>query len=109
MSDTTDIFEGIYEALPEARCNLRKGRDTVERALASGIGREHQTTEQGTFRGTDLIVRVLSSELPGRGIDIDDVVEVRQPATTGEWQSFRVAGRNVTGGVVSYTMAAQYE
>ena len=109
MSETTDIFEVMHEAMEEARCNVRKGRDVVERALAGGIGLEHQMTEQGTYKGVDLQVHVLGTELPGRGINIGDVVDVRQPATTGTWQTFRVAGLNVTGGVVTLTMAAQHE
>ena len=109
MSETTEIFEAMYDALEEARCNLRKGRDVVERALAGGIGLEHQMTEQGTFKGVDLQVHVLGSEVPGRGIEIGDVADVRQPAATGTWQTFRVAGLNVTGGVVTYTMAAEHE
>lgn len=109
MSETTDIFDDMFKAMTEAHCDVRKGRVVVTDCLAGSIGQDHQMTELGMYQGVELQIHIKTADLPTRGIAIGDVLDVRQPATSGEWQAFRVAGRTVTGGVVTLEMAAKHE
>lgn len=99
----------MYAAMPEARCDIRKGRTVVSDCLAGSIGQENEATELGVSKSVDLDIYIKTSSLPVRGINIGDVVDVRQPEATGKWQSFRVSGITITGGVSTLSMAAKHE
>jgi hypothetical protein len=110
MSDTfTAAFEMLYDSLPAAQVEVKRGADTISVALSSGSQREWVESEQGVYPGADFSVRYLySAEPSGFGGDsvIGKTVSVKD--ATGAWVDYRVSGRNLRGGVVSLALTSEY-
>ena len=105
--DTTAIFNGIYTANAEARASVRKGRQTIERAMISGYELHRQNSGQGQYRNVDASIRYLLAE-EGSVIDTGDIAEFKMDSSD-EWIKFRVAGRKLTGTVVELIAESMYE
>lgn len=104
---TIAIFNGLYSAITEARASVRKGRQTIERAMVSGYELHRQNSGQGQFRNVDASIRYLLAE-EGSVIVTGDIAEFKMDSSD-EWIKFRVAGRKVIGTVVVLRPESMYE
>ena len=95
--DTTAIFNGLYTAITQARWEIRSGRNTIARAMSSGVGRSRVMTDQGIGRGVTGQLRYLAAD-DIAGTDVGDVIEARPSG--GDWQSFRIGARREVGTIV---------
>lgn len=106
--NTAAIFDDLYASQPEAHASVRVGgRDVVSGALCSGLSFERQDTEQGAFPQTDIVLRLKSSAELSKGMDIGNRIEVKMDADT-EWHTLRIRAKMATGGVMRYSLEAEY-
>jgi len=101
------IFNAGWAALADSRCKIRNSKNqTVEKATAAGIGLDRMNSEEGQYFATDAQVQLRVSDIPSRGFAIGSEVEVLQPVDGGakDWQAFRIGGKKIAGGVVTYTL-----
>jgi len=111
MSFETVAFDGIYESLVIARCQIRIGRTVIAKAICSGIGKLRENTDEGQYGAIDANVRLLSTGEPDGEIKPGTVIEVLQNGKdekTG-WVSARVGGRFPTGGLTRLALEAVHE
>jgi len=102
----TYVWEAGFKAFPSSRCKFRKGRDIVERATAAGIGLDRNSDDMGVYFVADAQVQFRVDDIPARGIEIGDKIEVMQPITDNrrDWQSFRIGGTKIAGGIITFTL-----
>ena len=106
---TDTLFDGVYAGLPEARVQLRAGRDaTITRALCPRSGSARAYTEQGVVPGAVIDVRWKVSEEPaGDKFENGAVVELLPYGAT-EWITLRISERHMSGTIVHVILEAHY-
>ena len=108
MSFETEAFDGIYESITIARCQIRIGRTVIAKALCSGIGKLRENTDEGQLGSIDANVRLLATDEPDDEIKTGTVIEILQNGKT-EWIKARVGGRFPVGGLTRLALEAVNE
>jgi hypothetical protein len=105
--DTASIFNDLYTALTEARCQVRVGgKGVVERCLCSGIGKDRESSEQGQYQAVSAEVRFLAAD-ETTGTQVPNGLEIEIKVDGSDvWQKFRIGGRHVSGAVLRLTLEA---
>lgn len=99
MSDTADLFEAVYDGLPDARATLRAGRAVISRCVCASATNTGSMSEQGIMLTADITARYLLTSDPADGsTDVGKIVDLTLP--TGSAQPYRIAARTVAGGDV---------
>ena len=99
MSDTADLFDAVYDGLPDARATLRAGRAVISRCICASATQTGEPTEQGIMLSADITARYLLSNDPTDGSTaVGKIVDLT--LTTGSAQPYRIAARTVAGGDV---------
>lgn len=108
MSFETTIFEATYNNISWSRCQLKIGRNIIERCTVAGIEQDRQNTENGQYNMIGAQVRLLLSDEPESGIVIGQTVELKQYGRD-DWINLRVGGKFTQGGVTRLSMEAVNE
>ena len=106
MSIGADTFNSCYTALPDCRAQLRVGgRTVVARCLVESVGGELVSTENGVVSTPDVTLRALADDIPAKGCDRNDRVEV-MPAGSTDWAWYRIGNMSTTAGMAVLSMEA---
>lgn len=106
--NAASIFNDLYSHMTEARASVRVGgREVIEKALCSGIEAIREDTDQGTVAATDIMLRILSADEPSGKMALGERIEVKMDAETA-WRKLRIRGKMPTGGVMRYSLEAEY-
>lgn len=106
--NAASIFNDLYEHMTEARASVRVGgREVIEKALCSGIETIREDTDQGTVAATGIMLRILAANAVSGKMELGDRLEVKMDADT-VWRKLRIRGKMPTGGVMRYSLEAEY-
>ena len=95
MADT--LIDAIRANMSDARVSVRfNGRDVLDGA-SDGITTSRADTDMGQASIVEGRVNVKAAQLPAKGYEIGDVVEVRQEGATG-WTRAKVSRATRLGG-----------
>jgi hypothetical protein len=107
------VWQAGYNCLPDSRCYFRKKgceNDTVTKATAAKVALDQAVTEDGVYNTVDCEVMFEVANMPSDEIEINDRVQLLQPIisnpTKDDWQNFRIDGRNIEGGLITFTLGA---
>jgi len=102
-------FDDIYDSLPDARAEIRIGVRVYETALCTNVDFTRELTGQGMVSNSTVTARIkLSDEDPAYQLTPDKVIEVHHLAS-GQWVSFRIAGRRDIAGIITLALETPYE
>ena len=106
--NAASIFNDLYDYMTEARASVRVGsRDIVEKALCSGVETIREDTDQGTLAATDIMLRILAADEPSGKMVLGERIEVKMD-TDAVWRKMRIRGKMPTGGVMRYSLEAEF-
>ena len=108
MSDTfTAAFEMMWDSLPAARAVVYVDGTALDaHALAAGIERTPDYTDQGVVNEADSRLRMLAADEPTDGMQIGRKIEVAMVSDPDTRHQVRIAGRWHAGGVIRYALEA---
>lgn len=99
----SSMFAAAWQTLPDARAEIRVGTDVL-RAVTAGRMEARRDTDNGSFDGTTMNVRVeASSESQRNPLNIGRKVEFKH-LDADEWAWLRIASRKQVAGVLLLTM-----
>ena len=107
MAIGAQLFEACYAELPDTRCSVRVGHDTIARAICTGLDEIKTATDQGGIKGFSGNLRYLSTDEP-KEIAAGDVVEVKR-AQDAKHIRVRAGVRHEMGGAVRLTISAEFD
>jgi len=89
-------FNAVYNTLTDTRCEVQFKRQTIAKALTTGITKSHDYDDRGVAAELSGSIRYLTAD--DLSLQIGDVIEFRYLGATA-WRKGRITDKYDIGGV----------